>query len=94
MDWSAITESDVRVACEFVGKRYLGRDKSAGLIVHVGEHRLPVKEVLRQAYRLAKGLAPDVEVEFASGEASLNLLRRLGFRVERLSARAQSTSKP
>jgi hypothetical protein len=59
----------------------------------MGDRCLPVKEVLRLAYRLAKGLSPDVEVKFASGEASLNLLRRLGFRVERLSARNQSTSQ-
>lgn len=86
MDWRAITESDVRKACEIVEKQVLGHDRSAGLVIYAGERRLPVNEVLCQAYRSAKGLSSGVKVEFASGEASLNVLRRLGFRVERLGA--------
>lgn len=94
MDWSAVTESHVRQACDLVATHESAHARSTGLVVYVGEQPLPVKEVLRHAYRLAKGLGSDEEVKFASGEASLNLLRRLGFRVDRLGSRDPSSPQP
>jgi len=85
IEWSVITSDHVQQACESVAARSTDRNK--GLVVYSGERRLPAKEVLREAYRLAKGLAPEAEVNFASGEATLNVLRRLGLRAERLSSR-------
>lgn len=86
IEWSAINASHIQQACESVAARRHGADRSTGLVVYVGERRLPAKEILREAYRLAKGLSPDVEINFASGEATLNVLRKLGVRAERLSS--------
>lgn len=87
IEWSAITASHVQRACESVAACRQSSDRTIGLVVYAGDRPLPAKEVLREAYRLAKGLAPDAEVNFASGEATLNVLRKLGFRAERLSSR-------
>ena len=84
IEWSAITTNHVQQACESVAARR--SDRNTGLVVYSGERRLPAKEVLREAYRLAKGLAPNAPVNFASGEATLNVLRKLGLRAERLSS--------
>ena len=81
IEWSAITATHVGRACESVAARE--RTATRGLVVFHGDRRMPAKEVLREAYRLAKGLAPDTEIRFASGEATLNVLRKLGFRAER-----------
>lgn len=86
IEWSAITASHIQQACESVAARHRNADRSTGLVVYSGERRLPAKEILREAYRLAKDIAPDVEINFASGEATLNVLRKLGFRAERLSS--------
>jgi hypothetical protein len=88
IDWGAITTSHLHKACESVAAKK--KDRDSGLIAYFGERRLPAKEVLREAYRLAKGLPADAEVKFASGDATLNLLRLLGLRAERLSSREQS----
>jgi hypothetical protein len=90
IEWSAITAAHVQQACESVTARQQTPDRNTGLVVYCGERRLPAKEILREAYRLAKGLAPEAEINFASGEATLNVLRKLGFRAERLSSRTTS----
>lgn len=87
IEWGAITADHVRRACELVSGRRSDEERRAGLVVYSGTRDLPAKEVLREAYRLAKGLTPDAKISFASGEASLNVLRRLGFRAERLGTR-------
>jgi hypothetical protein len=89
IDWSVITDADVRRACDLVASRRT-RDKESGLVVFAVGCRLPAKEVLREAYRLAKGLPDDAEVKFASGEVTLNVLRRLGFPAKRLTARTNA----
>lgn len=86
IEWSAITAGHVQQAFESIAARHPNADRSTGLVVYSGERRLPAKEILREAYRLAKGLAPEAEINFASGEATLNVLRKLGFRAERLSS--------
>jgi hypothetical protein len=94
IEWNVVTAQHVREACDAVAARESSRDRDTGLVVFVGDRHLPAKEILREAYRRAKGLQPDAEVHFASGEATLNVLRKLGFRAERLGARAKSPSAP
>ena len=94
IDWSAITAEHIQQACDSVAERLHRPDRNTGLVIYSGERRLPVKEVLREAYRLAKRLAPEAEVTFASGESSLAKLRKLGFRAERLSSRSVPLPRP
>lgn len=94
IEWRVITATHVEQACESVAARSRHTDRDKGLVVFAGGRRLPAKEIVREAYRLAKGLSPDAEIRFASGEATLNVLRRLGFRAERLSSRAGAHAKP
>ena len=94
IEWSAITATHIRQACEIVAASAKAEDRNGGLVVFVGDRKLSAKEILREAYRLAKGLAPDAEINFASGEATLNLLRRLGFRAERLSSPSGKGANP
>jgi hypothetical protein len=50
----------------------------------LGDRKLPAKDVLRLAYCFAHGMPDDVRIQFASGETTLNRLRRLGFVVGRV----------
>jgi len=90
IEWDAIAPIHVQKASELVATR----ERTTGLVLFVGEQRLPAKQVLREAYRLAKGLPQDAEVKFASGESTLNLLRKLGFRAERLGSRNKHDREP
>lgn len=92
IEWNVITPAHVTQACESVAARRRGADRDTGLVVFAGEMRLPAKEIVREAYRLAKNLPPDAEINFASGEATLTMLRKLGFRAERLSRRDYSST--
>lgn len=85
IDWNLVAEEHVQRACEVVANRAQRRTEATGLVVLWGERRLPAKEVLREAYRLAKGLPAEASISFSSGEGTLNVLRRLGCRAERLS---------
>lgn len=49
-----------------------------------GDEKLPAKRTLRLAYCLAAGLPLETKLKFASGDSTLNLLRKLGFAAERL----------
>jgi len=91
IDWDSITASDIRKACEEAVATGGKADRDKGLVIYAGERRLPAKGIVREAYRLANGLDPSAKIDFASGEATLNLLRRLGFRAERLSSRRGSS---
>lgn len=94
IEWNTVTATHVRHACDFVIARDGTRDRDTGLVVFAGERRLPAKEILREAYRMANGLSPETEVKFSSGEATLNVLRKLGFRAERLGSRRARESAP
>ena len=83
LDWSVVEADHVRSACAHVAASRSAQ-RTKGIVVWYHDQALPAKEVLRVAYRLANNLAQDAEVKFASGEATLNLLRRLGFQAERL----------
>jgi hypothetical protein len=85
IDWNAVRPEHVHRACEIcVSSRGTARPRGKGLIVRYRDQDLPAKTVLQHAYRLAKGMPIDAEVRFASGDATLHLLRRLGFQAERI----------
>ncbi|MEZ4298994.1 MAG: hypothetical protein R3B70_28860 [Polyangiaceae bacterium] len=44
------------------------------------------------AYLLVSGKSPDAALHFASGEETLTLLPRLGFKVDRLGSRNSETA--
>lgn len=89
IEWSAIDAAHVQQAFEAIAARPRVQGRHTGLVVYSGETCLPAKEVLREAYRIAKHLPSEAAVNFASGEATLGKLRKLGFRAERLTARAK-----
>ena len=82
-NWKSVTAEHVREACARV---YLANPtpKVRGIVVWDGNHALAAKEVLRVAYRLANDLPDSKDVRFSSGDGSLALLLRLGFRAERI----------
>jgi hypothetical protein len=84
LNWATVTADHVRQACEAIRSQPRFRDRNAGLVIYYGENRLPAKIALREAYRLANGLTPDTEIKFSSGEQTLNRLKELGFRAERM----------
>jgi hypothetical protein len=54
------------------------------LIVIYKDKNLPAKTILPIAYYLANNIPSETKLKFASSEGSLQLLRSLGFRAERL----------
>jgi hypothetical protein len=90
LDWSTVTPEHARKACELVlaDTKHIGR-RSTGLFVLKSGQRLPAKKVLRIAYALANNLSLESVPKFASGEGTLQNLRRLGLTVERVSAEKQ-----
>jgi hypothetical protein len=87
LDWSTVRATHVQRACEAIRAGSKFRDRAHGLVVYYESSCLPAKEVLRQAYRLANSMNPDAVLVFSSGDATLNTLRKLGFRAERLPSR-------
>ena len=84
LNWKTVTGDHVRAACAQL--RASGKKtKQSGIVVWDGDTRLPAKEVLKIAYRHANGLNDSVALKFSSGDASIALLNRLGFRAERVS---------
>lgn len=83
LKWNTVRAEHVRAACEEVAAATT-RSVVSGIIVWHNEQALPAKEVLRSAYRRANNLAPEVPVNFASGDATLRLLTTLGFSAQRL----------
>ena len=92
IDWKIVSAGHVERACEVVSARTAARQPTRGLFVVRDERHLPAKEVARVAYLLASGKSPDTELHFASGEATLNLLRQLGFKVDRLGSGKNETA--
>jgi hypothetical protein len=83
LNWKSVTAEHVRQACRRVSDASR-TVKSSGIIVWDGDRSLSAKEVLRVAYRLANGLPDSTELRFSSGDGSISILRRLGFRAERV----------
>lgn len=86
INWSTVTAAHVEQACAIVRGRPRFREKTVGLILYHGAHQFSAKEVLSEAYRVANGLPTGSTLRFASGEPTLRVLRRLGFRADRLPA--------
>ena len=83
-DRSKITRDYVSKACELlVCGEHPARTQAKGLFIIFNGQRLPAKHVIRLAYCLANGLAIGSQPKFASGQGTLDFLRRLGFTVER-----------
>lgn len=84
MDWSSVRAPHVSQACDTLVKSVRPVPKPRGLVVNYNNHQLPAKAVLRLAYCIANNLPHESKLKFASGESSLQLLRTLGFRAERM----------
>lgn len=84
LNWDTIRPEHVQKACELVasGARR-ARAPAKGIFVIHGSERLPAKHVQRIAYLLANGMDLDTKLKFASGDGTLKLFRKLGFRAER-----------
>ena len=88
LNWKSVSAEHVQQACTLVAKSHR-RNPSRGLVIWSGDQCLPAKVVLREAYRLANNLSPGAAIRFSSGDATLNTLRTLGFRAERLPREAK-----
>ena len=85
LNWQTIRASDVDRACELVeSDPHASRTPSKGIFLIRNGRQLPAKHVLRLAYCLANKLPIDSKLKFASGESSINLLRNLGFAIDRV----------
>jgi hypothetical protein len=84
LNWQTIRANDVERACQLVESgQQTSRTPSKGIfLIHNGQ-QLPAKHVLRLAYCLANKLPLESKLTFSSGESSINLLRSLGFTVDR-----------
>lgn len=93
LDWSTVSSEHVRKACEILAQ---GPQKSSarvsGLFLLHGLHKLQAKQVVRVAYCLANNLPKDSKLKFSSGDATLHMLERLGFAVERVALPPKSDS--
>jgi hypothetical protein len=84
LNWKSVQAVHVTQACEAFLNSADVRPKSEGLIVIYKDKKLPAKTILRIAYCLANNIPSDTKLKFASSEGSLQVLRSLGFRAERL----------
>jgi hypothetical protein len=84
LNWRTVRASDVEQACSLVetGQQTTRVPAKGIFLIHNGRP-LPAKHVLRLAYCIANKLPLDSQLKFASGDSSINLLRSLGFEVER-----------
>lgn len=84
LNWSTVRASDVEQACQLVESgAQPARTPSKGIFLIRNGQPLPAKHVLRLAYCIANRLPIGTELKFASGDGTINLLRHLGFDVER-----------
>jgi hypothetical protein len=84
LNWKSVKAVHVTQACEALLKAAGAGAKPRGLIVTYKDKQLPAKVILRKAYCLANKIPSETKLKFSSGEGSLQLLRSLGFRAERL----------
>lgn len=80
--WKSVTAEHVRAALKEVAASK-STDRKSGLIVVYGDRKLPAKDVLRVAYRMANRLPNNASVKFSSGDGTLNVLVNLGFDARR-----------
>jgi hypothetical protein len=84
LNWKSVKAVHVTQACEALLDSAGSRPEPRGLIVIYKDKQLPAKTILRIAYCLANNIPSETKLKFASSEGSLQLLRSLGFRAERL----------
>lgn len=84
LNWKSVKAVHVNQACEALLNSAGPKPKPGGLIVIYKDKQLPAKAILERAYCLANNIPPETKLKFASSESSLQLLRSLGFRAERL----------
>jgi hypothetical protein len=84
LNWKSVKAARVTQACEAVLNSAGPGKKPRGLIVPYKNKQLPAKVILRMAYCLANNIPSETKLKFSSGEGSLQFLRSLGFRAERL----------
>ena len=87
LNWKTVKAAHMTQACDVLLDQGAARATAKGIFILYGGKRLPAKHVTRLAYCLANGLPLDSKLKFSSGEGTVNLLRRLGFTVERLCAK-------
>jgi hypothetical protein len=84
LNWKTVRASDVEQACRLVESgQQATRTPAKGIFLIRNGQPLPAKHVLRLAYCIANKLPLESQLKFASGDSSINLLRGLGFEVER-----------
>jgi hypothetical protein len=84
LNWKSISAAHVNQACEAFLNSADPRPEPRGLVVIYKDKWLPAKAILRVAYCLANNFPSETKLKFASSEGSLQLLRSLGFRAERI----------
>ena len=90
INWRLVQREHVLRACELITSGKLAKPaRGHRLFVVVGENRLPAKDVARAAYLLAVGKPADAHLDFASGQSTLDMFKRLGFDVERQQTRRE-----
>lgn len=84
LNWRTVRASDVERACVLVesGTQATRTPAKGIFLIHNGR-TFPAKHVLRLAYCIANKLPLDSKLKFSSGDSTINLLRGLGFEVER-----------
>lgn len=84
MKWNIVTREHLVKACESLKGDRVPVARLRSLVVVFQGHELPAKKVVKIAYCIASGIPIKSNLKFASGEGTLNLLRRRGFEVKRL----------
>jgi hypothetical protein len=93
LNWSTVKPEHVKRACELLLKgEQQPRITAKGIFVVYESQQLPAKHVVRLAYCFANNLSPSTALKFSSGEGIANLLRRLGFAVERVASFKSSSA--
>jgi hypothetical protein len=93
LNWKSIKTAHVDQACEAFLSSAVSKPKPRGLVITYKDQQLPVKPILRTAYCLANGLPFETKLKFSSGDGSLQLLRTLGFRAERLQSASRGATE-
>lgn len=90
VNWRVVQREHVLQACEPITSGRLARPvRGLGRFVVVDGNRIPAKDVARAAYLLAVGKSADGYFDFASGQTTLDMFKRLGFEVGRSSSQSE-----
>jgi hypothetical protein len=94
MNWTSVKADHVIAACDSLLNSINPRPKPSGLVVTYRDKQLPAKAVLQTAYCLANNIPSGTKLKFSSGESTLNRLRSLGLRAERLETTRRNPAAP